>query len=546
MSASSKKKLRKEQNAATMTERQKNEQKEAKKLARMTVAFVLVMAIILSCGIYFAFLQKPIDNLINLNTVAVKIGDHEIGAVEFNYYYCDAVNDFCKNLEDTYGQQAALYAQWFYGIDFSRPLNKQDYDEKQTWGDYFVGIAKQNALSMYALYTKAKADPEFKLPDSDKESIEVTQQSLDLAASSLGYKNADAYVRSKYGPGANAESYKTYFEMNVIASSYYKAHKNSLKYEDADFREFEKDKYNDYTCYTYTSVTLGMTNYITTKEEPTETEQNEALAAAKKDADALIAGQYPTVEDFKKAVKALEINKETETIKTTQSKDTYFQNVTNKDVQTWLSNPERKAGDMTIIEAKNTTEDAEGKKTEKVVGYYVLFFEAERDNTAKMANVRHLLIKFSGGKTENGQTTYSKEEKEAALKKATDIFNEWKSGEKVDVDSFAALVKEKSEDTVAGKSNGGLIEDIHPESNLVQSFKDWALKSHQPGDTEIIESEYGYHIMYYVGDDELSLRDVMIKEDLTAEDMKKWLEETEKPYTMTDVNLKRVYFDYLP
>ena len=43
MSASSKKKLRKEQNIAALTEKQRAQQKEAKKLKAYSVAFLIVM-----------------------------------------------------------------------------------------------------------------------------------------------------------------------------------------------------------------------------------------------------------------------------------------------------------------------------------------------------------------------------------------------------------------------------------------------------------------------------------------------------------------------
>ena len=48
MSASDKKRLRKEQNAAAMTERQKAEQKEAKKLKSMTLTFAVVMVLVVA------------------------------------------------------------------------------------------------------------------------------------------------------------------------------------------------------------------------------------------------------------------------------------------------------------------------------------------------------------------------------------------------------------------------------------------------------------------------------------------------------------------
>ena len=36
---------------------------------------------------------------------------------------------------------------------------------------------------------------------------------------------------------------------------------------------------------------------------------------------------------------------------------------------------------------------------------------------------------------------------------------------------------------------------------MVASFNDWIFdEARKPGDTEIIETDYGYHVMYFVGD----------------------------------------------
>ena len=42
------------------------------------------------------------------------------------------------------------------------------------------------------------------------------------------------------------------------------------------------------------------------------------------------------------------------------------------------------------------------------------------------------------------------------------------------------------------------------------------------GETGIIESEYGYHVMYYVSDAELNYRDYLIKEQVVLERMTEW------------------------
>lgn len=555
MSASSKKKLRKEQNAAAMTERQQKELKEAKRLKRYTITFVVAMVLIVVMVIGIV-LRTPIATLINRNTHAISVGEHEINAVELNYYYADAVSDFYHRIEEDYEDQANMYAQWFYGVDFSASMEDQIFDETtgQTWGDYFLDIAKKNARSVYTLYNKAKADTEFKISEDKQADIDITGQSLEIAAQYMGYSSTEAYVRSLYGPGADAESYARYYEMNVVATEYYAAHEKTLKYENNDFREYEKDKFNDYTSYTYSSYTLGMSTYIKggalAEDGKTmiysDEERAAALAEAKKDADALAAGTYASAEDFDKAIKALAINEGKASAKSTESKNLFFSEMSNEDVKTWVSDPNRKPGDMTVIEAKNTTTGEDGKETTTVTGYYVIYFQNERDNTMPLANVRHILVKFEGGaKDANGNMVYSDAEKTAAEKEAKELLEQWKNGEKADNDSFAALAKEKSDDT-GTKNNGGLIEDITPDDNLVENFLNWCFDSRKAGDSGIVESEYGFHVMYYVGDDELTYRDSMIKVELVERDMKAWVDELEKDVPVTDVNLSRVYYDYTP
>ena len=92
--------------------------------------------------------------------------------------------------------------------------------------------------------------------------------------------------------------------------------------------------------------------------------------------------------------------------------------------------------------------------------------------------------------------------------------------------AFADLAISNSDDTGSAE-NGGLIEDIAAAQGLyVQPFTDWAVDpAREPGDTGIVETEYGYHVMYYVGDDELTYRDSMISEEILAESVSNWYDE---------------------
>jgi len=117
-----------------------------------------------------------------------------------------------------------------------------------------------------------------------------------------------------------------------------------------------------------------------------------------------------------------------------------------------------------------------------------------------ISDVRHILIMPTGGTVngETGETTYSEDEWAAALKKAEEVLQEWKDGEATE-ESFGLLANTYSED---GGSNttGGLYEDIAPGASYVENFLNWAIDmNRQTGDTGIVQTEFGYHIMYYVG-----------------------------------------------
>ena len=120
-------------------------------------------------------------------------------------------------------------------------------------------------------------------------------------------------------------------------------------------------------------------------------------------------------------------------------------------------------------------------------------------NMGLISNVRHILIKPMGGTlSEDGlETVYSDDEWNTALSEAERILEAWKAGEATE-DSFATMANTYSEDP-GSNTTGGLYEAIDPFSSYVPEFLSWAVDgSRQTGDTDIIKTSHGYHIMYFV------------------------------------------------
>lgn len=100
----------------------------------------------------------------------------------------------------------------------------------------------------------------------------------------------------------------------------------------------------------------------------------------------------------------------------------------------------------------------------------------------KSASVRHILL-LTRGKTEA--------EKEEIHQKMEEILSLAKSGE-----DFAGLAKEYSEDP-GSKDNGGLYEDFG-RGQMVEPFEDAAFSVPVDQISDIVETDYGYHILKVV------------------------------------------------
>lgn len=540
MSASSKKKLRNSQDGSKLTERQKAEQKEAKKLKLYTAAFVVVLAVLVAVALGVGITQAVSNSGIReRKSVAMTVGDETVSSAEMSYYF----SDYCRN----YYSQNSTFLQ--YIMDPTSPLDSQVYNPEtgETWADFMLKMAQDNVRSIYALSSAAEAAGHT-LSEDEEAGIDDTISTMQLYAQLYGFSDLETYLKAMYGMGSTEESYREYCRRSTLANSYYNAYSESLSYDDAALQEAEQDNYDAYSSFTYYSYYLSASKFLeggTTDENGATTYSDEERAAADAAAEAAVKTltdpeTITSPEALDEAIAALSINQGSETpVTSTIYEDKLYTSI-DTDVAAWLAG-NRKEGDLTAIAKTSVSTDDSGAEVTTVSGYYVVWFISRNDNEEPLDNVRHILVAFEGGTTDsNGVTTYSDEEKAAALAGAEDILAQWKAGDATE-DSFAALAAENTDDTASAET-GGLYEDISPASSYVTAFKEWALdSSRKPGDTGIVETEYGYHVMYYCGESALTYRDSMITDDLIEADMEAWYDALLEAWPVTPGETK-----YLP
>ena len=146
----------------------------------------------------------------------------------------------------------------------------------------------------------------------------------------------------------------------------------------------------------------------------------------------------------------------------------------------------------TGLEYFNAKYDQLDPTQEEIEAYYIeneaTFTESGvTKESGNQVDVRHILLQPADD---------TQEAKDACYAEAQKLLEEWKSGEATE-ESFAALANTHSKD---GGSNttGGLYQGITAQTGFVESFLNWCIDpARQIGDTGIVESEHGYHIMYF-------------------------------------------------
>ena len=453
MSASREKNKRKELNAsaeAPATPAKKGMSKGLKWTIGI-ICLVLVIAIV-------TFFSMLTSGYLAGHTTAATVGSHKLSPAMVNYFYKEAYN----SMSSQYGDMMS------YIIDSNTPLNEQYYDEENgiTWADNLIEQGLTSAARVYAIYDEAVANGET-LSDDDQSSIDATVSNLSVYATYYGYSNVNGYLAAMYGAGCNEKNFREFLSIETLANNYsQKVYDTPVYTEDELAAGYAADP-NAYDTVDYRVFAVTDALFDEEDEEKLadlkKTAADELLAAAEEGDEAFIQAAYDHASEDTKE----NYEDDSYTLRTDVGHS-------DSDLSNWLFESDRKTGDATCVETSGT--------------YYVAIFESRDTHDYALPNARHILISVSDTTDEEAMAT--------AKETAERLLAEYEAGEHTE-DAFAAIGDAAYADGTAAES--ARYEDITP-GQMVEDFENWCFDaSRQVGDTGIVESTYGYHVMYFSG-----------------------------------------------
>lgn len=532
-------------------------------------AIVLVIVIALVAGIAgFAFgksakYKRPVLSIDGLGEVSV---------AEYSFYYRLIANNYFQTGYYYGSQYGSSYATMFTGgYDYTQSPDVQEYGEElegyenPTWADFFEESAKEQIMNVKA-YAKLAEEKGLTLDDDDYKEIDEQIDELSDTAKENDY-TLSAYLKASYGNGVTKKLFRTILEEQQLASKYEtvmtEEFEGSLT-EDEILAEYKED------TSAYDKVSLAYYLVEADKETTTDDEGNESesvtdatMKVAKASAQKL--AENKTKKALSKAVDKFAGAENSLQEYNSVDKDT-ISNYISSDIAEWAYGKKISSGDTKVFEVEDS-------------GYYVcMIIDAPFRDDTKTIDVRHILIDLTEEEEEDTTDTdatsdtdavseENTEDKKAnetlidvpelsaftdatidlavtaetatdkeAYEKAELILRQYLNGDRT-AESFGELANANSTDT-GSNENGGLYEDVAPGA-MITEFNDWCFDpDRKAGDVGIVETTYGYHVMYFVETNDDPEWKASIKSHLAEHAFEEFIEENvsvEKyPITVTN------------
>ena len=507
-----------------------------------TIVLIAIVALLALALIFVIFADSGIKDR---NTVIVSSDNYEVTATMIPYYANSAYsNMFYQYFNIYYSYLGDANTAYQYAAQMMSSYTLDD----------FFDSALVSAKEIVVLCEAAKANG-LTLDDEDNASIKE-------ALASFG-----SDFSGTFGTGVKEKDVRKAMELEALAGKYYDKfyEEKTDAVTDADIQKYIEENKEDFYASHYLKfdITLSAEDYM-----DLEAQFEEAKALADKYLPLIAAAKtesefknqiirYLVDRDFNAAAQT-ELSEETladeaalEAVKQTVITNLIATLVDEKEAENIADAATAKvyatlestcsdalddlAGEQAYVESAEadeikwlvnadslqySTKSVDNSTDEEYSHSVYMLTEPLHMEDRETVNVGHILVKAEEG-------TATEEELTAAEKEAQEILATYLAGEKTK-ESFETLAKEKTDDS-------GVFYDNVAKGQMVEAFENWIFSEDRKevGETGIVKTEFGYHVMYWNGKGE-NTSVTSAKEGIVSKQYHSFVEEAAKALTINE------------
>lgn len=475
--------------------------KEPLKFIPLAIFLAAVIAVVATLGVrYYTVPNGKEGKYMNPASVVATVDGQKISIGMYDYYYASIVS---------YYEQYASYG--YYSLDTTKDYSKQyttdDDGNKISWQKFFETEALKEVEQITTYYSKALEEG-VTLTSAQKKTIDKQISTLKDSASQNDV-SLDQYIKANFGTYCSEDTIRIMLEQYYLSANYKGKFKCETKVTDNDVDKYYNDHKNDYKKieFYYIASPYNATDDNSKNESIKTAEKIMAKMKDKKSVIALVPEVYSSYIDSqvkssmeqdstlteKKAREEAVKSYESNVVTTVSGSDSPFDDKMN----TWLFSDDTKVGSKKYY-------------IDESAGYIYIVLKTSKASVEEdeTYTVRHILVAPESGSNSSSSTSekteYTDEQWAAAKKKADSILAKFNKTDKSEYE-FAKLAEQYSTDSASTSSGsndsfGGLYESVTL-GQMVPDFEKWSIDdSRKYGDTGIVKSDYGYHIMFFIND----------------------------------------------
>lgn len=256
-----------------MAEREQQKKKDARSLQRARVLSV-VLAVAVLAAIIIPIVSGIVKKKEAISGIYVKINEHEISGLEYDFYYNTTVNNYIN----TYGS----FLQYM-NLDTTKDFATQQYTEDLTWKDYFDEMTVEQIKQTYALLDDATKNA---FSYDATEEYDTYIASIKEAAQTTGSNMGD-YYHSYFGKYATEANVAAYIKDGIVANAYYDKLLEDNKPTDEEIQNYYQENKNSYDQVDYKSYVSSSDLGEDATEEEKNKDMQERLASVNENGEAL-------------------------------------------------------------------------------------------------------------------------------------------------------------------------------------------------------------------------------------------------------------------